>query len=70
MILTSNTIASFWTRFFEDDDTLLCALDRIFDKASVFMMRGSSYRGKGLDTFSVGAVPQATKTRSAQLPGA
>ena len=39
----------------------LCTLDRIFDKASVFMMCGPSYRGRELDTFSVEAVPQATK---------
>ena len=63
MILTSNAVASDWPQFFTGDDTLLCALDRIFDKASVFMMRGPSYRGRGLDTFSVEAVPQATKQR-------
>ena len=66
MILTSNAVASDWPRFFTGDDTLLCALDRIFDKASVFMMRGPSYRGRGLDTFSVEAVPQATKQRGAR----
>lgn len=63
MILTSNAVASEWPRFFTGDDTLLCTLDRIFDKASVFMMRGPSYRGRALDTFSVEAVPQATKQR-------
>ena len=63
MILTSNAVASEWPRFFDGDDTLLCTLDRVFDKASVFMMRGPSYRGRGLDTFSVEAVPQATKQR-------
>lgn len=65
MILTSNAVASDWPEFFTGDDTLLCTLDRIFDKASVFMMRGPSYRGKGLDTYSVEAVPQATKQRGA-----
>lgn len=63
MILTSNAVASDWHEFFEGDDTLLCALDRVFDKASVFMMRGPSYRGRELDTFSVEAVPSATKQR-------
>lgn len=63
MILTSNAVASDWPEFFTGDDTLLCTLDRVFDKASVFMMRGPSYRGKGLDTYSVEAVPQATKQR-------
>jgi hypothetical protein len=65
MILTSNTPTNNWDEFFTGDDTLLCTLDRIFDKASVFMMRGPSYRGKGLDTYSVEAVPQATKQRGA-----
>ena len=70
MILTSNAVASEWPKFFTGDDTLLCTLDRVFDKASVFMMRGPSYRGKGLDTYSVEAVPQATKTRGMQPLGA
>lgn len=69
MILTSNAVASEWPKFFTGDDTLLCTLDRVFDKASVFMMRGPSYRGKGLDTYSVEAVPQATKTRGIQPLG-
>ena len=51
------------------DDALLCALDRVFDKASVFMMRGPSYRGRELDTYSVEAVPQATKVRGMQPKG-
>jgi DNA replication protein DnaC len=69
MILTSNTVASEWPKFFDGDDTLLCTLDRMFDKASVFMMRGPSYRGKELDTYSVEAVPQATKRRGMQPLG-
>ena len=57
MILTSNVAPSAWDEFFTGDDALLCALDRVFDKASVFMMRGPSYRGRELDTYSVEAVP-------------
>lgn len=30
------------------------------------MMRGPSYRGRGLDTYSVEVVPQATKVRGMQ----
>ena len=41
----------------------------MFDKASVFMMRGPSYRGRELDTYSVEAVPQATKVRGMQPKG-
>ena len=55
--------------FFTGDDTLLCALDRLFDKASVFVMRGPSYRGRELDTYSVEAVPQAVKVRGIQPEG-
>ena len=69
MILTSNVAPSAWDEFFTGDDTLLCALDRLFDKASVFMMRGPSYRGRELDTYSVEAVPQATKVRGMQPKG-
>lgn len=63
MVLTSNIAPSGWDEFFTGDDTLLCALDRLFDKASVFVMRGPSYSGSGFDTYSVEAVPQAVKVR-------
>ena len=66
MILTSNVSPSSWGEFFTGDDALLCTLDRMFDKAAVFVMRGSSYRGRSCDTYSVEAVPQATKTRGSQ----
>jgi DNA replication protein DnaC len=44
IILTSNMAPSAWGEFFTGDDALLCALDRVFDKASVFMMQGPNYR--------------------------
>lgn len=69
MILTSNVAPSAWDEFFTGDDALLCALDRVFEKASVFIMRGPSYRGRELDTYSVEAVPQATKVRGMQPKG-
>lgn len=40
-------------------------LEAFFSQINI-MMRGPSYRGGGLDTFSVEAVPQATKHRSAR----
>lgn len=52
MILKSNVAPSSWDEFFMGDEALLCAPDRVLDKASVFMMRGPSYRGCGLDTYS------------------
>ena len=44
LIPASNVAPSGWDEFLAGGDTLLCALDRLFDKASVFMMRGPSYR--------------------------
>jgi DNA replication protein DnaC len=69
MIPASNVAPSSWDEFLTGDEALLCALDRVFGKASVFMMRGPSYRGRGLDTHSVEAVPQATKVRGMQPKG-
>ena len=53
MIFTSNISPSEWGKFFSEDSTLLCALDRIFDNATVFMMRGNSYRGRKLETIAI-----------------
>lgn len=64
MILTNNTPTNNWDKFFTGDDTLLCALDRLFDRASVFMMRGASFRGAELEIFSVESSPTAIKTNS------
>lgn len=69
MTLTSNMAPSSWDELLTGDEALLCALDRAFDKASVLVMRGPSYRGRGLDTYSVEAVPQATKVRGMQPKG-
>ena len=40
MILTSNMSPSDWKGSFTGEDALLCALDRLFDDVSAFMMRG------------------------------
>ena len=53
MIFTSNKSPSQWKEDFDEDDTLLCALDRIFDNAIVYMMDGKSYRGRKLETIAV-----------------
>ena len=50
MIFTSNMQPDTWSEFFTEDSTLLCALDRIFDDASVFIIKGESYRGKKQET--------------------
>ena len=42
---------------------LNCALDRIFDRASVFVMSGTSFRGRSCETLSVEAVPTVARAR-------
>ena len=58
-LFTSNKNPALWREDFDEDSTLLCALDRIFDDATVFKLRGESFRGKKLETVSLqtGRVP-------------
>ena len=49
MVFTSNKNPALWREDFDEDTTLLCALDRIFDDATVFKLRGESFRGKKLE---------------------
>ena len=60
MIFTSNKTPDTWGEYFNEEDSLLCALDRIFDNATVFMMKGESYRGRKLETLAVEASGTAT----------
>ena len=62
-ILTSNFGADRWGEFFTGTSTLLCALDRIFDNATVFILKGSSFRGAGLETYAIETAPKAVKAR-------
>ena len=55
MIFTSNKGADKWGEFFNEDSSLLCALDRIFDDATVFMIKGNSYRGRNCETIALSA---------------
>lgn len=48
-IFTSNKNPALWKDNFQEDDSLLCALDRIFDDAMVFTIRGESFRGRNLE---------------------
>ena len=59
MILVSNVAPSKWGEYFTGDDALIDSLDRAFDRASVFMIKGASYRGSGLRTFTFETVPAA-----------
>lgn len=53
VIFTSNKVPALWKDNFEEDDALLCALDRVFDDATVFTFRGQSFRGKNLETVNL-----------------
>lgn len=64
MIFTSNKQPDTWAEFFTEDSSLLCSLDRIFDDASVFVIKGDSYRGQNLETIKLEAgcaTPNFTK---------
>lgn len=62
LVLTSNTPASEWGSFFTGGDTLLCTLDRIFDSATVFVMKGTSFRGKDMEVLSVETTPMVARS--------
>ncbi len=53
IVFTSNKNPSSWRENFNEDDSLLCALDRIFDDATVFTIKGNSFRGRDLETISL-----------------
>lgn len=55
MIFTSNKSPDKWGEFFNEDSSLLCALDRIFDSATVFVIKGNSYRGRKCETIALSA---------------
>lgn len=63
LTLTGNTPANDWDGLLTGDDALPCAPDGVFDKASVFVMRGPSLRGAGCVTFSVESVPSVTRVQ-------
>ena len=67
IIFTSNKNPALWKENFNEDDDLLCALDRIFDDATVFNIRGESYRGKLLERISL-TTSKVTTGSSAQTP--
>lgn len=53
IVFTSYKHPSHWRSNFNEDDALLCALDRIFDDATVFNIKGESFRGKKLETVAL-----------------
>ena len=65
IIFTSNKNPARWRDNFNDEDSLLCALDRLFDDATVYKLRGQSYRGKKLETINLEV---GTRTTSSENP--
>ncbi len=57
MIFTGNRQPGTWSEYFSGDPDLLCALDRIFDDASVFIIKGDSYRVQKLETIKLETGP-------------
>lgn len=55
VIITSNTGPEKWGEFFSEDSTILCTMDRIFDKSLVFLIKGDSYRGRKRETIALSA---------------
>ena len=53
MVFTSNRDPAQWKENFSENDALLCALDRIFDDAVGFTIKGESFRGRKLETVSL-----------------
>lgn len=64
LVFTSNKAPSSWRTNFNEDDSLLCALDRIFDNATVFTIKGDSFRGRKLET----ATLQTSKVTNPTTP--
>ena len=64
LILTSNKGPDKWGEFFSEDSTLLCTLDRVFDSAIVFMIKGNSYRCRKCETVAVSTKDVATSANS------
>lgn len=62
IVFTSNKNPALWRDNFNEDDALLCALDRIFDDATVYTIRGESYRGKNTERVSL----QTSKVKSSK----
>ena len=63
MVFTSNKQPSSWRQNFTEEDSLLCALDRIFDDALVFNLNGESHRGQNKEIVSL----TTTRTKSVSL---
>lgn len=71
IIFTSNKQPNEWAEYFDGNDDLMCSLDRIFDRASIFDIKGESYRERACTNYALeasapvtGIVKQVTKDKS------
>jgi len=67
IVFTSNKRPSLRRTNFNENDTLLCALDRSFDDATVFNIKGKSLRGKTIKAVALQTIRVKTPT-SAEIP--
>jgi len=66
IIFTSNKQPKFWKQSFAEEDTLKCAMDRIFDDILIFNFSGSSHRGQNREAFNVSTKKVKTVSDSVQ----
>lgn len=66
IIFTSNKQPKFWKQCFAEEDTLKCAMDRIFDDVMIFNFSGSSHRGQKREAFNLTTKKVQTVTDSIQ----
>lgn len=66
IVFTSNQNPAQWRESFNDNDSLLCAMDRLFDDATVFTIRGNSFRGQKMDRVTLHA--DKAQKRSSMTP--
>ena len=66
IIFTSIKQPKFWKQCFAEEDTLKCAMDRIFDDVMLFNFSGSSHRGQNREAFNLTTKKVQTVTDSIQ----
>ena len=66
IIFTSNKQPKFWKQCFAEEDTLKCAMDRIFDDVMIFNFFGSSHRGQNREAYNVSTKKVKTVSDSIQ----
>lgn len=68
MIFTSNKQPLQWKQNFCEDDSQLCALDRIFDDSLIFNLGENSYRGLKCESYSLTTIRGKTINTELSTP--